>query len=713
MKKAFAKKYNKLVRQVRKYIPEDGRLDLLSKAFWFGFDAHRGQFRRSGDPYFEHCVAAAYILSELNMDITTIAAGLLHDVVEDTGVTIAEVENEFGGDIATLVDGVTKISDLRFKSAEIKQEENFRKMLLTMARDIRVVMIKFADRLHNMRTLEFLPARKQVWIAQETLDVYAPLAHRFGIARLARQLEDLALKYIDAEAYTFIDQKIGEKYADRMKHIEIMKKPILRELEKLNIPCSIIGRPKSYFSIYKKMKRQNIPFAEIYDLLALRIITEKKEACYAAVGVLHTLYTPVADRFKDYIATPKQNGYQSIHTTVINPTGRMMEVQIRTRAMDDTAELGIAAHWAYKTDSNGREYDKHLSWVRQFLDFNVDYADPGEFMQSFKFDLVQDEIFVFTPHGRLVNLPVHATPVDFAFAVHSEVGMTCIGAKVNSKIVPLNTTLHNGDEVEILTSSKPNPQEYWGSFVVTSRARSQINRWHRENRKLQYEQLGREMLEKEMLKYGLSPDTANKKHFSSRSGYNSFKGVCLALGRQEVSPREIVKRVFPREFKKSRVSLFHRIPRLLKKAVKDERFVVIHGDSPLIIELSTCCMPVPGDKIVGFYREDKGVTVHRNKCKDVPGDRTEAEHGVRVDWARHITRVFPAALRVTSADRMHLLRDIAVTISSMDINITGIHIEVKDTLALCDIKIEVRDRRQLTTVMQRLSKIQGVQRVKR
>ncbi|MFC1561448.1 RelA/SpoT family protein [candidate division KSB1 bacterium] len=714
MKKVFSKKYSALVRQINKYMPENGQLTLLKKAFWFGFDAHKDQVRRSGDPYFIHCVEAANILIDLKMDVTTIAAGLLHDVVEDTGVTIDEVKQEFGDDIAMLVDGVTKIADLRYKESEVIQAENFRKILLSMARDIRVIMIKFSDRLHNMRTLEYLPAKKQIWIARETLDVYAPLAHRFGIARLGWQLEDLALKFLDVDAYNFLNTKIKEIWPEQMRYIEAMKRPIRKEMVKLNVPCSIVGRPKSFYSIYKKMKNRDIPLEDIYDLLAMRIITESVKDCYAAVGVIHTHFTPVADRFKDYIATPKSNGYQSIHTTVINPEGRMLEVQIRTKSMDYIAEMGIAAHWSYKTESDKSDLDEQLGWVRQFIDWNIEDADPAEFMQSFKFDLFQNEIFVFTPRGKLIQLPINATPIDFAFAVHSEVGMHCIGAKVNSKVVQMNMILQNGDEVEILTSTKPNPQEYWMAFAVTARAQSQIKKWFRDNKKLQYEQLGREMLEKEFLHYGLALNDLDTDLIRQRSGFKNLEMLYQALAKQEITPVEIVKRVNPDVIPKSKSSLLTRLPRIWKKESKETPSIVINGAYPLVVELSRCCMPVPGDTIVGFYNENNEVVVHRSRCSKLPQTGANGKTGIKVEWAPELgDKVFPAKITVSGIDRMHLLRDIAVEISTLDINLLAIHIEIKDSVASCSITLEVKNTRQLQTVNQRISKIKGIQRVKR
>ncbi|MFC1564514.1 RelA/SpoT family protein [candidate division KSB1 bacterium] len=712
MREELQKKYDQLIGNIKGYSP-NGNLDLIEKAFWFGFDAHKDQTRRSGEPYFTHCISAAEILAGLKMDETTIAACLLHDVVEDTGVTNQDVEEKFGLEIAQLVDGVTKISELVFKKSESEQAENFRKLVLSMANDFRVIMIKFADRLHNMRTLQYLSQKRQVRIAQETLEIYAPLAYRFGIASFGRQYEDLSLKYLDPKTYRYLDEKISEKWQERMKNIEEMKTPILGEMEKLGIPCTIIGRPKSYYSVYHKMKIQEIPFEEIYDLLAMRILVEKKENCYAAVGVIHTLFTPVQERFKDYIATPKSNGYQSIHTTIMGLSGRMIEVQIRTKGMDYIADLGIAAHWLYKSDYSDGELDKQLVWVRQFVDWERDDTDPNEFMRSFKFDLFKNEIFVFTPKGRLINLPEKATPVDFAFAVHSEVGLHCIGAKVNSRVVPLNTTLQNGDEVEVLTSSKPNPQEYWISFLITSRARTQIRKWLNENRKIQHENLGKELLVKKLIKFELDYDDLHEESVSLRSGYSNLKMVLGAIGRQEVKAEEIIKRLFPRAFKDEKKSFLKRLPDILKKVDKEKPIIEIHGDYPLVIELSECCMPIPGDKIIGFLDDDRNVKVHRIKCKSIPSIISDTNQNVNVNWSEANGKAFPASIQISGKDRKHFLRDMAGEISKLDINITGMHIEVQGMIAICDVKLDVENIDQLNEIMEKLSKVKGINKVKR
>ncbi len=712
MNDTFEKKRKQLTDNIRQY-STNGNIELIDRAFWFGYEAHQDQTRRSGEPYFTHCISAAEILIGLKMDETTIAACLLHDVVEDTGVTFRDVEEKFGGEIARLVDGVTKISELVFKKSENEQAENFRKLILSMATDFRVIMIKFADRLHNMRTLQFLSQKRQVRIAQETLDIYAPLAYRFGIASFGRQYEDLCLKYLDPQAYSRLDEKISEKWQERMKHIEVMENPINDEMNKLGIECNILGRPKSYYSVYRKMKEQEIPFEEVYDLLAMRIIVEKKEECYAAVGVVHTLFTPVQERFKDYIATPKSNGYQSIHTTIMGPSGRMIEVQIRTRTMDYTADLGIAAHWLYKSEHSDEDLDKQLVWVKQFVDWESDDSDPAEFLTSFRFNLIHNEIFVFTPKGRLINLPEKATPVDFAFAVHTEIGLHCIGAKVNSKVVPLNTSLENGDEVEIFTSTNPNPQEYWISFLITARARTQIRKWLNDNRKVQHENLGKELLTKELTKYDLSLGDISEEIASSRSGFSSLKMVLGAIGRQEIPAEEIVKRLFPKAFKTEKRSFLQRIPNILKKLDKEKPIIDVHGDYPLVIELSECCRPIPGDKIIGFLDESKNVKVHRVKCKSIPKIISGEINNVNVHWSESNGSVFPASIQISGKDRKHFLRDMATEISKTDINIIGMHIEVQGMIAICDVKLDVENIDQLTRVMDKLAKVKGINKVKR
>lgn len=712
IKSQFKEKLRELVNKISDYNP-DTKVSKIKKAFWFGYDAHINQKRRSGDPYFSHCVEAALNLTEFRMDETTISACLLHDVVEDTGINLEDIKKKFGITIATLVDGVTKISDLDYKKSENKEAESFRKLVLYMARDIRVIMIKFADRLHNMHTLEHLSRKQQVIIAQETQDIYAPLAFRFGIAKLGWQLEDLALKYLEPKIFKSIDKKVVHKWDERMSQIDEMKKTIEASLDKLGIKCKIYGRPKSYYSIYKKMEEKKVSFDGIFDLLAMRIIVHSKEDCYAAVGSVHTHYTPVIDRFKDFIATPKNNGYQSIHTTVHTPRQKMLEIQIRTESMNRTADLGIAAHWLYKAKFSDRELNKKLGWIKEVIDWDSDNPDPKHFMETFAFDLSNKEILVSTPKGKLISLPELATPVDFAFAVHTEVGFSCIGVKVNSIVVPLNSQLITGDDVEILTSNKQNPQENWLSFAVTSKAITQIKKWINENTKLQQEAMGYDILSNEFDKNNLNLSELDSELIKLKSGYSDLQMVLGAIGRYEVTAEKIVKRLYPNIIKKNKISFLKRIPEILKRSEKENISIKIQGDLPLVIKLASCCMPIPGDKIAGFLESDNSVKVHRAKCKKIPHTVGQNIKNINVKWSDTDKKAYPVKIQVTGEDRKHFLKDMAVVISSMNIYIIAIHIEVHDILAVCDITMEIPDTNELKQVITNIESVKGIQKAKR
>ncbi len=711
MKKTFQKKYDVLVRTLDSYIP-NGNSQLLEKAFWYGFKAHKDQFRRSGEPYFSHCVAAAEILAEFKMDVTTIIASLLHDTVEDTGISLSELKSEFGKDIAHLVDGVTKIGDLKFQKTELKQAENFKKIVLAMAKDIRVIMIKFADRLHNMQTLHYLPAKNRKKIAQETLDVYAPLAHRFGMAKLSWQLEDLSFKYVYPRKYSYIEKKISQKWADRIEQIEKMKKPISEKLTSLNLPFKIVGRPKSYYSIYQKMVEQGIHIDDVYDLIALRIITDQQQDCYLIMYAIHSLYSPASDQIKDYIATPKSNGYRSLHTTVKIPGSDWVEVQIRTSDMDYTDEMGIAAHWKYKSKWTAMDVDDNIVWVQQFVDGNTDDTDASEFMHSFKFDLVKDEVIVFTPKGRLINLPVNSTPVDFAFEVHTEIGLHCIGAKVNSRVVPLYSVLKNGDEVEILTVSKPNIKENWTSFVVTSRARSHINKWLRENKRTQFLEFGKKVLSDELTALKIAPDKIfNDENLIKKTGYNSLNALLKAVAGQDVSTQEVLKRLDvyqdDKKIKKTDRSAQY------SEVASSDTVVSIGGDYPLVIEMCPCCTPIPFDKTIGVQQKRKGVTIHRLDCSKLPKELSKNEQWIHSLWDSNQSRLYSASIKISAADRKHLLRDVIMVISRLDININRAFIESRDLSAMCELSIEVKDSEELETVVDEIMKVRDVQRVTR
>ena len=536
-----------IIRRLRRYLKTVDQ-KLLEKAFIFARDAHKDQLRKSGDPYFSHPLEVAKILTELKMDYVTVAGGFLHDVVEDTGISIDEVTEQFGPEVALLVDGVTKISELKFDSVEKRQAENFRKMILSMVKDIRVILIKFADRLHNMRTLNYLPERKQRRIAIETRDVYAPLAHRLGIAKVKWELEDLALKVLKPEIYWDLSKSVSDSREKREAYIRSVTIPIRRQLKNANIKAKITGRPKHLYSIQQKMEVRQKTFEEIYDLLAIRIIVKKMEDCYFVLGLVHSLFTPVQERFKDYIATPKSNMYQSLHTTVISNEGKKVEVQIRTEEMHRTAEEGIAAHWRYKEGkTRADDLDKHLSWLREVLEWQYDTKDPVEFMENLRIDLFHDEVFVFTPRGDLFKLALGSTPVDFAFAVHTDIGLHCMGAKVNGKIVPLNYQLKSGDSVEILTSSNQTPNPGWMKFTKTSKARSKIKRWLRESLFEESCKLGEEILHKKLKKYNLKYDEKSMLELSQSYGYEELQLFYAAVGSGDISLQSLRKKIVPEE----------------------------------------------------------------------------------------------------------------------------------------------------------------------
>ena len=533
MHQRYDKEFEKLLMEIRDYA-SDFDEERLRKAYNYALKSHLRQQRYSGEPYFDHCLNVAILLAELRMDVTTIIAGLLHDVVEDTDISLSDLSEEFGENVSKLVDGVTKISELKFQSRELQQAETFRKMLLSMAQDVRVIIIKFADRLHNMRTLEHVPQKKRPRIALETRDVYAPLAHRFGIAKIKWELEDLCLKHLEPDIYEMLVDKIQLTRSEREKYIENIANPIYKEMAKNNIYPTISGRPKSFFSIYTKMKKRNRPFEEIYDLLAIRIVVEKVEECYYALGIIHNLFNPVYDRFKDYIAMPKINGYQSLHTTVVGPAGKMVEIQIRTNAMHILAEDGIAAHWKYKHGSKeDNSIEAALNWVKELLDRQIN-EDAGDFMEDLKIDLFQDEVFLFSPKGDLYKLPASSSPIDFAYAIHTNIGNHCIGAKVNGKIVPLRTQLRSGDQVEIITSQNQKPSRDWLSFVKTSKARHWIKKYLKEEQFTQTREIGQEIFNKFLKKNHLTEKSPELVDNISKIGFSNLESLIIALGRGEI-----------------------------------------------------------------------------------------------------------------------------------------------------------------------------------
>jgi GTP pyrophosphokinase len=712
----FNPMFEKLLEDICSYNPGYDA-ELLPKAYEFGLWAHRDQRRQSGEPYFEHCLNVAMILAEMRMDSVTIAAGLLHDVVEDTGYTLKDIEDEFGKHIAMLVDGVTKITEISGRknlSYESRQAETFRKMLLSMARDLRVIVIKFADRLHNMRTLQHMSNKSRMRIAIETRDVYAPLANRFGMARVKSELEDLAFKYLDNKAFADLKNRVNQKKEERETYIQKVITPIEEDLTAHNIKAVVQGRPKHLYSIYRKINVRQKPFEEIYDLFAIRIIVEKLEECYYVLGIVHNRYTPVYERFKDYIAMPKFNGYQSLHTTVVDKEGHMVEIQIRTHGMHRIAEMGIAAHWRYKEgtpDKKKDEVEQHLTWVRQVLDEyqGNDTVDAQEFLESLKINLYQQEVFVFTPRGDVIRLPLESTPVDFAFQVHSNVGMHCIGAKVNGKIVPLKYKLNSGEMVEIITSNNQHPHQDWLTFVKTGRARHHIRKYLRE---VQFEhsvKLGEEIITKYFSRFKIKLGDEKLKEAGTKLAFDDIQNLKAAVGRGDISIEKLLSAISenqPREQKES----------ILKKIFQRNRShsaIQVQGMDNIMVHIGKCCQPVPGDDIIGYITRGKGVTIHRNACPNMQSLVEKSDRTVPVNWTVEVEEEFKVQLSLLGEDRKDLIRDIAQAISNNNINILNMDIKAKDKLAIGKIVIEVKNLPHLTRVINAVNKIKGIINVER
>lgn len=712
----FQTPFKDLVKEVCGYNQFCNR-DLLENAFHFGLWAHRDQYRYSGEPYFEHCLNVAKILAKFRMDSTTISAGLLHDVVEDTGFTLDDIKEMFNKDIANLVNGVTKIGEISGRKAmslELRQAETFRKMLLSMARDIRVIVIKFADRLHNMRTLQHVASRKRLRIAIETRDVYAPLAHRFGMAQLKSELEDLSFKFIDNKAFNDLAKKLNARKDEREEYIKKIIEPIKKEFESHNIDAEVQGRPKHLYSIFRKMRIRNKPLEEIYDLFAIRIIVKEVAECYYVLGVMHNLFIPVYERFKDYIAMPKFNGYQSLHTTVVDGLGRMIEVQIRTVDMHRIAEMGIAAHWRYKEgidfDSND-DMDDKLLWVRQLLEQYDDgeTVDAKDFLDSLKINLYQDEVFVFTPKGDVIKLPKNSTPVDFAFAIHTNVGMHCIGAKVNGKIVPLKSPVNSGDQVEIITSQNQRPRQDWLTFVKTSKARHHVRRFLRE---IQFDhsiKLGEEIISKYFKRYHLKLNDGKLEEVVQKLKLENIQNLKAAIGRGDVSIEKVFSVLSVDQSKEPKDNLLDKFLRRAKK----RSAVQVEGVDNIVVHIGKCCQPVPGDEIIGYVTKGKGVTIHRTNCPNIQRLVEVHDRTIEVNWTVEVDERFKVQLSMLGEDRHNLLRDITQALSSQNTNIIHVDLKVKDKLVTGKLIIEVKNLPHLTRVINSVSKLKGMLSVER
>jgi GTP diphosphokinase / guanosine-3',5'-bis(diphosphate) 3'-diphosphatase len=697
--------------------------DLLTRAFLFAAKAHDGQQRRSGQDFVHHPYGVALILAGLRMDEQTIAAALLHDVVEDTGVELGEVRAEFGDEITQLVDGVTKLTRVQFQTREQAEAENYRKMIVAMAKDVRVIIIKLADRLHNLREIEYLGKQKQIQKAKETLEVYAPLAHRLGIHQLKWELEDLAFQTLHPRKYSEIKAMVQERRGDRESHVREAAAVLKNELDKVDIPAEIVGRAKHFYSIYDKMVKKGKEFNEIYDLTAMRVIVERSDEegtrdCYGALGLIHSLWKPMPNRFKDYIAMPKLNGYRALHTTVIGPHGRPLEIQIRTREMHRTAEFGIAAHWLYKRGDNRRQLaDEWVDWARQLIDWGQDEADAREFMESVAKDLIEDEVYVFTPAGEVKRLPAGATPIDFAYAVHTDVGHRTVGAKVHGRIVPLHYQLQSGDMVEVLTSkSGRGPSRDWLSLAQSSRARNKIRQWFSRETREDTEQRGRETLEqalrKQNLPYRKLAGSAVLAQVIRETGFKKAEDFYLALGSGKLQPAQIVNKVLQR-LKTAEAVEEEVVPLKTPKArrVVDSGNVGIKvdGTGEVLVRLAKCCTPVPGDEIVGYISLGKGITIHRDDCPNVKALRRNPERFTPVDWdGGTTTQSFRVQIAVDAWDRQRLLEDVARTFAEYGANIVEYGGHVEDQLAKNWYTAEIGDVKSLRSLLNALRHLEAV-----
>jgi GTP pyrophosphokinase len=686
-------------------------LDVIARAYRFSEKAHTGQKRASGEDYLAHCVEVAKILADLHLDTFSLAAGLIHDVVEDTAFTLDDVKAAFGTEIATIVDGVTKIGKVQFRSTTEQQVENYRKLLLSMAQDARVITIKLADRLHNMRTLEHLRSDKRRRIALETREIYAPLAHRLGMAQMRWELEDLSFKHLESDAYRDLAKKIADRRKEREGQIESLRQPLEEELRKSGIPCEVYGRPKYLWSIHRKMVQRGRPYDEIYDLMAIRVVTDSIANCYHALGVIHNKWTPLQERFHDYIATPKSNMYRSLHTTIFGSGGRLYEIQIRTHEMHRTAEYGIAAHWRYKEGDlrPSDEVDETLSWFRQVLEWQQDTREPEEFMEFLRIDLFQDEIFVFTPKGDVKQLPRGATPIDFAFAVHTEVGLHCSGAKVNGRIAPLSRELKNGDTVEVMTDARQKPSRDWLAFVKTARARQKIRHWIKQIEMESALDLGTELFVRELRKARKDrpKNEALLQRTAAALNYEGFDAVLAALGRGEIGPSAIMKELFPGE-DATPAKPPTALERLVDRVRGNGRGVRVQGLDNTLVRYSQCCQPVPGDTVIGYITRGRGISIHRTDCPNVLNLSEHPERRIEIEWEAESSERFFVRIIVEGTDRRGLLSDIATGISDTGTNIQSAEIKSKEGGMTGSFVVEVQDLAHLKKVMKFIQRVNGV-----
>jgi len=713
-------RFEDLVDKVRGNNP-DADIDLLRRAYVFSAFEHKGQVRHSGEPYLVPPLEVADLLADMKLDVVAIAAGLLHDIVEDTQTPIERIKELFGADVAHVVEGVTKLGAISFSSSEERQAENFRKMLLAMVDDIRVILVKLADRLHNMRTLHHLPEERRVKIAQETRDIYAPIANRLGMSKIKNELEELAFKYLEPPSYESLRLQVEKRRRATEGMIEDLKNTVSAKLAEAQIPViEIDGRIKRLFSIHQKLKRQKIELDQVYDLVALRIVTQSVKDCYGALGIIHQTWSPVPGRIKDFIAMPRPNGYQSLHTSVISERGMPFEVQIRTADMHQTAEEGIAAHWKYKEGRVGAGRDEqYFVWLRQLLEWQQEVRDPQEFLQNLKIELYPEEVYIFTPRGEVKALPRDATPVDFAYAIHTDVGHQCVGARVNGKMVPLRARLRNGDIVEILTTAGHKPSRDWLNFVTTSRARNKIKHFIHAEEKERSIELGRKLFDKEAKRYGLNikqltePETMAR--VLSEYGMGKADELYAALGYGKVSPKTLLAKFVPQtELKEAppEGGIASVVRRVLGGTGEDK--ITVHGIDDLMVFRARCCNPIRGEKIVGYITRGKGVSVHSATCSNVLNLLYDPERRIAVEWAKG-TDGTPYTVRLTIQveDRKGILADVSSKIAGINTNIRNVEATVDDQMGRIDMTVEISDVKHLQKVIKSLRSIAGVVDVER
>ena len=711
-------RFEDLVDKVRATNPE-ADIELLRRAYVFSAFEHKGQVRHSGEPYLVHPLEVADLLADMKLDVVAIAAGLLHDIVEDTQTPIERIQELFGADVAHVVEGVTKLGAIRFSSSEERQAENFRKMLLAMVDDIRVILVKLADRLHNMRTLHHLPEERRIKIAQETRDIYAPIANRLGMSKIKNELEELAFKYLEPQPYEGLRARVESRRRTNEGMIEDLKKTVSKKLVEAMVPVlAIDGRIKRLFSIHQKLKRQKIDLDQVYDLVALRIVTQSVKDCYAALGIIHQTWSPVPGRIKDFIAMPRPNGYQSLHTSVVSERGFPFEVQIRTAEMHKIAEEGIAAHWKYKEGRVGADRDEqHFLWLRQLLEWQQEVRDPQEFLQNLKIELYAEEVYIFTPKGEVKALPRDATPIDFAYAIHTDVGHQCVGARVNGKMVPLRTRLRNGDIVEIVTAPGHKPSRDWLNIVGTSRARSKIKHFIHAEEKVKSYELGRKLFEKEARRFGLNMKTLMENDGFTKAagefGMSKAEEVFAAIGYGKVAAKALLAKLVPQEQLKEtpETGIASVVRRVL--GTGDEK-IKVRGFDDLMVFRARCCNPIRGEKIVGYITRGKGVSVHSSTCSNVTNLLYDPERRIDVEWDKGTDAApYTVRLSIQVEDRKGILADVSSKIAGINTNIRNVEATVDSQMGRIDMTVEISDVKHLQKVIKSLKSVEGVVDVER